>query len=105
MGLLQPGLPPINPHEGLGQADLPGADRLDFAALQGDPGFQPFEQEVLVAGFAIGGDNFDSGFHRFDSILAQFMTQRVITWMKFGSSGFAGENAIVWVNWGPAPPH
>jgi hypothetical protein len=43
-------------HEGILEADAPGADRLDLAADQGDPGLEAVEDLVVVEGLFILGD-------------------------------------------------
>ena len=55
----QPGFFPVRLHVGFFQADLPGADGLDLAALQGDAGLEGFDQEIFEFGLAIGRNDFD----------------------------------------------
>lgn len=64
----QPGFLTVYLHVSFRQTDLPGADRLDLAALECDPCFEGFDQKVFEFCLAIGRNSFD-GIH--DSILPQ----------------------------------
>ena len=55
----QPGLILIHADIRLCQADLSGADRLDFAAFQCQARLETFKEEIFKTGFPIGGNNFN----------------------------------------------
>jgi hypothetical protein len=46
----------FDPGKCIADLPLPRAERLDFCAVQDDPGLERFEDVILVPGFGIGQD-------------------------------------------------
>jgi hypothetical protein len=66
VGVLKPGFLAIYADISLSQTDLSQTDGLNLTALQSYTSFVPFQQEILMAGFTVGGDHFEAALHGLD---------------------------------------